>query len=41
MSEVGDATQIIVVFGKGGYLLGKITLKAALQFAKLINTIWL
>ena len=31
MSEVGDATQIIVVFGKGGYLLGKITLLCSLR----------
>lgn len=41
MSEVGDATQIVVVAGKGIYLLGKISLKAALQFTKLINTIYL
>ena len=39
MSEVSDATQIVVVAGKGIYLLGKIGLKAAIQFAKLINTI--
>ena len=39
MSEVADATQIVVVAGKAIYLLGKISLKAAIQFAKLINTI--
>ena len=39
MNEVGDATQIVVVAGKGAYLLGQITLKAAIQFFKLIHTI--
>ena len=39
MSEVADATQIVVVAGKAIYLLGKISLKAAIQFAKLIHTI--
>lgn len=41
MSEVGDATQIIVVAGKGAYFLGKITLKAALQIIRLFNTMYL
>ena len=39
MSEVADATQIVVVAGKAIYLLGKISLKAAIQFVKLIHTI--
>ncbi len=39
MSEVSDATQIVVAFGRGAYLLGGITLKAAVQLFKLYNTI--
>ena len=39
MSEVADATQVVVVAGKAIYLLGKISLKAAVQFVKLIHTI--
>ena len=39
MSEVADATQIVVVAGKAIYLLGKISLKAAIQFVKQIHTI--
>ncbi len=39
MSEVSDATQIVVVMGRGAYLLGQISLKAAIQFFKLIHTI--
>lgn len=41
MSEVGEASQIVIATGRGLYLLGNISLKAALQVAKLINTIWL
>ena len=39
MSEVSDATQIVVAFGRGAYLLGGISVKAAVQLFKLINTI--
>lgn len=41
MSEVGDAVQIIVVAGKGIYMLGRITLSAAIQTIKMMNTIYL
>ena len=39
MSEVSDATQIVIAFGRGAYLLGGISVKAAVQLFKLINTI--
>ena len=39
MSEVSDATQIVVAFGRGAYLLGGITVKAAVLLFKLYNTI--
>ena len=41
MSEVSDATQIIVVAGRAFYMLGKIDLKLAMQIIKLINTVYL
>ena len=33
MSEVSDATQIIMMTARGGYLLGKISIKKADNFA--------
>lgn len=41
MNEVSDAIQIIVVSGKAAYVLGEITLKAALEIIKLLNTLYL
>ena len=41
MSEVADATQILVVVGRAIYKLGEIDLKLAMQIIKLINTAYL
>lgn len=41
MSEVGEASQLVIAAGRGAYLLSGITLKAALQFLKLIHTVYL
>ena len=41
MSEIGDAVQIVMLCGRSIMLIGNITLKAAMQFAKFINTIYL
>lgn len=41
MSEVSDATQIVIVTGKSAYLLGNITVKSAAFVLKVLNTIYL
>ena len=41
MSEVGDAVQVVMLCGRGAMLLGNISLKLAMQFVKLMNTIYL
>lgn len=41
MSEVSDATQIVLVMGRGGYLLGRITVRMAIAVYKLLNTLYL
>ena len=41
MSEVYDATQILLVTGKCCYLIGSISITAAIQIAKVLNTIYL
>lgn len=41
MSEVGEASQLVIAAGRGAYLLSGITLKAAIQFLKLIHTVYL
>jgi len=41
MSEVSDATQLLIVTGKGAYLLGNITVKSAVWVLKVLNTIYL
>lgn len=41
MSEVSDATQLLIVTGKGAYLLGNITVKSATLVLKVLNTIYL
>ena len=41
MSEVSDATQLLIVTGKGAYLLGNITVKSAVMVLKVLNTIYL
>ena len=41
MSEIGDAVQVVMLCGRSIMLIGNITLKAAMQFAKFINTIYL
>ena len=41
MSEVSDATQLLIVTGKGAYLLGNITVKSAALVLKVLNTIYL
>ena len=41
MSEVGDAVQVVMLCGRGVMLLGNISLKLAMQIAKLMNTIYL
>lgn len=41
MSEVSDATQLLIVTGKGAYLLGNITVKTAAMVLKVMNTIYL
>ncbi len=41
MSEVSDATQIVIVTGKSAYLLGNITVKSAAFILKVLNTIYL
>lgn len=41
MSEVGDAVQVVMLCGRGAMLIGNISLKLAMQFVKLLNTIYL
>jgi len=41
MSEVGDAVQVVMLCGRGVMLIGNISLKLAMQFVKLLNTIYL
>jgi len=41
MSEVGDAVQVVLLCGRGAMLVGNISLKLAIQIAKLMNTIYL
>ena len=41
MSEVSDATQLLIITGKGAYLLGNITVKSAAMVLKVLNTIYL
>ena len=41
MSEVGEASQIVIATGRGAYLLAGIAFKAAVGVVKLINTIHL
>ena len=41
MSEVSDALQIIVVTGQAGYRLLGITVKGALEFIKVLHTLYL
>lgn len=41
MSEVGEAVQLLVVTGRGAYLLGNITVKSASLVLKVLNTIYL
>ena len=41
MSEVGDAVQVVMLCGRGAMLIGNISLKMAMQIAKLLNTIYL
>ena len=41
MSEVGDAVQVVMLFGRGAMLVGNISLKLAMQIVKLMNTIYL
>ena len=41
MSEVGDAVQVVMLFGRGAMLVGNISLKVAMQIVKLMNTIYL
>ena len=41
MSEVTDAVQVVMLCGRGAMLVGNISLKMALQIAKLMNTIYL
>lgn len=41
MNEVYEASQILLVTGRGAYVLGNITLKAALSVLKILNTLYL
>ena len=41
MSEVTDAVQVVMLCGRGAMLVGNISLKLAMQIAKLMNTIYL
>ena len=41
MSEVYEATQIILIAGKFGYMVGRMSLVTALQVAKVLNTVYL
>ncbi len=41
MSEVQDACQVIMVAGQGIYMIGGITVEAAYEIMKLMNTIYL
>ena len=41
MSEVGEASQVVIATGRGAYLLAGIAFKAAVGVVKLINTIHL
>ena len=41
MSEVSAAPQLLIVTGKGAYLLGNITVKSAVMVLKVLNTIYL
>lgn len=41
MSELSDATQLLIVTGRGAYLLGNITVKSAILVLKVLNTIYL
>lgn len=34
MSEVGDAVQVVMLFGRGAMLVGNISLKVAMQIVK-------
>ena len=40
MSEVSDATQIIMMTARGGYLLGKISIAMASRTLKLLDTLY-
>ena len=40
MSEVSDATQIIMMTARGGYLLGKISISMASRALKLLDTLY-
>ena len=40
MSEVGDAVQVVMLFGRGAMLVGNISLKVTMQIMKLLNTIY-
>ena len=40
MSEVSDATQIVLLTARGGYLLGRISIGMAVRTLKLLNTLY-
>ena len=40
MSEVSDATQIVLLTARGGYLLGRISIFMAVRTLKLLNTLY-
>ena len=40
MSEVSDATQIVLLTARGGYLLGRISIAMAVHTLKLLNTLY-
>ena len=40
MSEVSDATQIVLLTARGGYLLGRISLSMAVRTLKLLDTLY-
>ena len=40
MSEVSDATQIVLLTARGGYLLGRISIAMAIRTLKLLNTLY-
>ncbi len=41
MSEINDAMQLIIVTGKGAYLISNMTVKSAVLVLKVLNTIYL